>query len=301
MKDVTFSSDFLDNFIFKAKPEYAQVYIYAYARKMSGINVTSEDISKSLKIDLSTVKKAEEYWKGQGFDIFSQKHFPPSLDKSTYSADEISDFAKNDGELSVLYEEVSKIMDKPLSTNDIQTLFWIYNDLGFSALSIIMMTNYAKRENKCRMRFIEKTAQQWFESGIISFKDVEKHLAEIENKNNYEHKIKKIYGIYDRNFTSSEKEIIADWNEKLKPTKADLEKAYEICIEKTGKFSVRYINAVLVNWKKDKKPAKTRVPAPKSTGFNNFTDNRKVDYKKIEREALKRRILENRKDGEADE
>ncbi len=293
--------DFVDNFIFKAQPEYAMVYLYAYRQKLDEASVNAQQIEKALGIKPDVVLKAIEYWKGKGYDIFSQKPLAPICDKSKYSPSEITKFMENDTELAVLYEEVSRIMGKALSTNDINTLFWIYNDLGFSSSVIIMLVNYAKKEDKCRMRFIEATAQQWSEKGIATFEDAEKHLAEIENKNNYEQRIKKLFGIFDRSFTSTEKEIINSWHNEIKPTKKELEYAYEVCVEKTGKFSVKYINAVLVNQKKDKKPKAENMPTPKATKFKNFTQNGDVDYRELEKLAIKKRMSKTMKGDETDE
>ncbi|MEE1043388.1 MAG: hypothetical protein UH854_05435, partial [Clostridia bacterium] len=59
------------------------------------------------------------------------------------------------------------------------------------------------------------------------------------------------------------------------------------------------INAILVNWKEEKKskPKSNGIPTPKATKFNNFESKHNIDYKKLEMEALRRRISRN-KEGE---
>lgn len=298
MKDFKLPMDFVDNYILKTKPEYVMVYLYAYRHKAENKDVSVDEIASSLGMNIKTVREATEYWCGLGFDIFTVKKFPPKCEKSKYSAGEIAKFADKDKELAILYEETEKIMNKPLSSNDQQTLFWIYNDLGMSTSMIILMLNYAKTKDKCRMRYIEKIAFEWSEKGIMTFADAEKYLSDMERADTYEARIKKLFGL-DRNFTSTEKSVISAWCNKLKPSKDELVKAFEICIERTGKFSAKYINAILTNWKEEKKYTSKRnnIPVPKSTKFNNFESNSNIDYKKLELEALRRRIARN-KEGE---
>lgn len=298
--------DFMDNFILKSRPEYALVYIYAYRHKTEGGVPSAEEISKTLNLSKNIVNEAVCYWTELGYDIFSHKKFPPSCDKSRYSAGEIAEFSKNDKELAILYEETEKILNKPLSSNDQQTLFWIYNDLGMSTPVIILIMNYAKSLDKCRMRYIEKIALEWSEKGIVTFADAEKHLSELERAASYEARLKKLFGI-ERNLISTEKAVVATWRDSLKPSKDELLRAYEICIERTGKFSAKYINAILSNWKEEKKSGISRgnapthsVPTPRSTKFNNFTQSSNIDHKKFEMDALRRRLEKNRGEEDAE-
>ena len=216
-------------------------------------------------------------------------------DKSRYSPKEITGFVKDDKNLALLYEETEKMLAKPLSTNDQQTLFWIYNDLGIEVPVIMLILNYAKSIDKLRIRYVEKIAMEWSEKGIVTYADAEEYLGKIEHSKTYEECIKRLFGI-DRNLTSSEKTVIQSWCDDLKPSRESLVNAYEICVERTGKFSAKYINAVLVNQKNGtvKQAASASFPTPKSTSFNNFSQNSGIDYKKFEMDALRRRMSKNR-------
>lgn len=295
MEEIRIPVDFADNRIFKAKPEYAMVYLYAYRHKTPDSCITAEDISEALNIPLHTVNEAMDYWTKLGYDIFTLKKFPPKPEKSRYSPNEITEFLKNDHELALLYEEASKLLGKALSSNDCQTLFWIYNDLGMSSTVIMLIINYAKSINKCRIRYIEKIAMEWSEKGIVTFDDANKYIEELERTQTYEERIKRLFGI-ERSLTTSEKEVIAGWCNDLKPTRESLVKAYEICIERTGKFSAKYINAVLINRRDSSQKLQSNhsVSTPRPTKFNNFTQKSDIDYKKFEMDALKKRMSKKR-------
>lgn len=299
MESLKLPIDFVDNYILKTSPEYALVYIYAYRHKADG-DITAKGISKALGISVQQVKEAIDYWIDKGYNIFSSQKSTSLADKSRYSAGEISTFAENDPDLAALYEIAENELKKPLSTSDMQTIIWIYKDLGLSAAAIIFVFNFAKLNDKCKMRFIEKTAVEWAEQGIVDFEKAEAKVKELEKTIDYEKRIKKLFGI-DRNLTASEKSIISDWLCTIKPTKDQLLKAYDICIEQTGDFSARYINGILSNWKNEKQSGKTPkkgTNTPKPTKFTNFTQRTGVDYKKLELQALKKRLAENRGDNE---
>lgn len=297
VQDLKLPLDFVDNYILKTKPEYAIVYLYAFRHKDEGEFAEAQSIASALNLKIGTVNDAIAYWCELGFDIFTNKKFPPKAEKSKYSAGEIAKFTSSDKELAILFEETEKIMCKVLSPNNQQTLYWIYNDLGMSSAMIILMLNYAKSKDKCNMRYIEKLAFDFSEKGIFTFEEAEEYFNGLERENSYESRLKKLFGL-DRSFISTEKNIISNWCNTLKPSKEQLLKAYEICIERTGKFSVKYINAILENWKEQKTPVSTgreTVPTPKSTKFNNFQPRSNIDYKKLELEALRKRLARSRK------
>ncbi len=292
MKDLKLSIDFMDNYILKSRPEYAMVYLYAYRHKDGEQIPNAETIAMGLGMEISDVAEAIDYWCKLGFDIFTVKKFPPKPDKTKYSPRDITMLAEKDSELATLYEMTEKIMCKVLSPNNQQTLFWIYNDLGMSTAMIVLMLNYAQKVDKCNMRYIEKLAFELSEKGIYTFEAAEKYISDLERTGTYEIRLKKLFGL-DRSFISTEKPIIEGWCNTLKPTKDELLRAYEICIERTGKFSAKYMNAILLNWKEEKKnkPRSTNfVPTPKSTKFNNFEPKSGVDYQKLEMDALRRKI-----------
>ena len=296
MQDLKLPLDFVDNYILKTKPEYAMVYLYAFRHKDNGASVDAQTIASALNLKIDTVNDSIAYWCELGFDIFTTKKFPPKAEKSKYSSGDIAQFAASDKELAILFEETEKIMCKVLSPNNQQTLYWIYNDLAMSSATIILMLNYAKSKDKCNMRYIEKLAFDLSEKGIFTFEEAEEYFNSLERELSYEARLKKLFGL-ERNFISTEKGIISSWCTNLKPTKEQLLKAYEICIERTGKFSAKYINAILENWKEQKNPAslsRETVSTPKATKFNNFQPRSNIDYKKLELEALRKRLAKSK-------
>ena len=301
MGTVTLETEFLENHLLKADRDYAMVYLCALKYSSSGESVPSaEKIAKLMRMKTGDVNDAINYWKREGFDIFTEKpEFTPNTsDKSVCTPSEIASFTAKDRELAMLYDEAQRAMGKTLSTSDIQTIFWLYDNVGLPAGVIILVINYALRQGKARMRYIEKTAIAWAEKGILTVSDAANYIKASEEYKSYESKIKRIFGL-ERNFLPSEREIILKWQNEYKPTEEMVFRAYEICIERNNKFSIKYINGIIKNWfekgfktindVKGEKKAKAKT-AVNPNSFNNFTQRTDIDYKKIERDALMRKI-----------
>jgi len=305
MDSISLPIDFINEYMLRANPAYAMVYLYAYTYKAQGLNIPeSYQIAHTLNMMESDVINAFKYWKSLGFGFEEAKKIAKPIHKSVYSPTEISQQTSNDEQLRLLYEVAQNTLGKILSTADMQTLFWIYDYLGLSAEVIILIMNYAIREKKSTMRYIEKVAMNWAEVGIDTTEKAEELLTSLDKRLSYEHHIKSLFGINSRELTPSEKVIIGEWEATLKPNNELIIAAFEISIERTGKLSIKYINGILKSWAEkgittlaqvgeEKKPVINNLK-PTPTKFNNFTPRNDIDYKKLELEALQKRINKNR-------
>lgn len=295
MQEFKLPIDFVDNYILKAKPEYVVVYLYAYRHKKD--NHSADDIASALNLSEETVINAINYWTDAGYNIFN-----PIVEKATekpkYTVSELNELSSKEPDFEFLRNTVESILGKDLSMSGCQTLAWMYKEVGLDVSTIILIANYAKKINRPKINYMEKIVDKMAESNIKSYEDTEKLIAKMKRADNFQNKIKRMYGI-DRELTKSEKQIFNSWLDEIKPKEEELMRAFEECVERTGKYSAKYINAILVNWKNDKaKPKRINtVPTPKATKFNNLESSSNIDYKKLELEAL-RKQLARLKEGE---
>lgn len=298
MQEFSLPIDFVDNYILKAKPEYVMVYIYAYRHKKEKCSL--EKIASDLGMDLKTVQSAVEYWNTAGYSIFNQE-IKAIEEKAKFSSKELNELFKNEPDFEFLRNTVETILGKALTLGSCQTLAWMYKVARFDISTIVLIANFAKSVNRPRIKYMENIAEKMLEAEIKNYGEAEKMILEMQRADTYQNKIKKMYGI-ERQLTQNEKQTFNSWMNEIKPKDEDLMRAFEECVERTGKYSARYINAILVNWKNDKsKPKKINsVPTPKSTKFNNFEPSGNIDYKKLELEALRKqlaRLKEGEKNG----
>jgi DnaD/phage-associated family protein len=282
---------FIDEYLPKADPAYVVVYLYVYRFISNDESVPdTSQIAFTLGMKESDVVDAFKYWNNLGFNLGS-KTIVKTLHKSIYTPSEIAEHARNDKKLRWLYEEAQNALGKILSSADMLTLFWIYDYLCLNPQIIILIINFAKKNGKETMRYVEKVAMDWAEKGIDTVRKAEKHLALLEEKNSYENKIKSIFGIRDRDLTPSEKNMVEQWRSELNLPEELLAEAFEINIKRTGKLNLRYINGILKSWKEKGISTVTQLEKnDKKTAFSNFDQREDIDFEAREIQMLKKRI-----------
>ncbi len=291
MDNLSLPIKFIDEYLPKADPLYVVVYLYAFRYISQGDAVPENaKIAATLGIKERDVFDAMKYWRELGFNLGS-KSVLKTMHKSIYTPDEIAKSTLNDKKLKLLFEEVQSTLGKFLSSADLQTLFWIYDYLGLNTQVIIMIVIYAKKIGKASMHYVEKVAFDWAEKGIDTVKKAEKLLARLDEMRTYEHHIKKLFGVKDRDFTPSERAVIEEWQTTSKPSDELLLSAFDININRQGKLSIRYINGILKSWtEKGINTAAQITMDTKESKRNNFEQRSDIDFDAREIEMLKKRL-----------
>lgn len=92
-----------------------------------------------------------------------------SYEKPKYSLEQLKDF-KNREETSQLLFIVEQYIGKPLSANEIRSILYIYDVLGFSADLIDYLVQYCVDKGQKSFAYIEKVAVNWAEAKITTQK-----------------------------------------------------------------------------------------------------------------------------------
>ena len=199
-----------------------------------------------------------------------------------------------DAEFASLLDEVSARMGRPLSPGDMETLLYIYETAGMPAAVILMVVGYAVSANRLTMRYIEKTALDWSDRDILTITAEEEHLCRLERAAEALKRVQTVCGLEKPPtgtavYAAAEKWICA-WN-----TSDDvLRQAYDICLEKTGKFQAAYITRVLENWREQGadtiekvaalsaggKKSRAKAPEDSNSDYENMVEQYIPVYKK---------------------
>jgi DnaD/phage-associated family protein len=161
---------------------------------------------------------------------------------------EINELAAGDKNVTYLMQETQAVLGKPLSPVASSTIASLYSYSGMTPDLILMLVQYCASIGKSSMHYIARVADDWLEKGIDSHERAEAEILRLTRQEQMEGRVKRAFGIYDRNLVTSEKEFIRKWEEELKLDMALVNLAYERTIELKGKLSFPYINAILTNW-----------------------------------------------------
>ena len=135
-----------------------------------------------------------------------------------------------------------------------------------------------------------KVAISWNKNGIFTIDAADKFITAEKEKNGYAYKIRKLFGIENRNLSKTEENYLKTWHDKFLMDEDMVELAYEYCIMQTTKLSFPYINSILKRWhelnihniadaKKDHEDFKTKNKSQKDLSV--YDDNN-INYDELE-------------------
>lgn len=216
-----------------------------------------------------------------------------AYEKPNYSLDDLKAF-KSDEATSRLLFITEQYLKKTLSPNEIRSMLFISDKLGFSEDLIDYLIQYCVDRNKKDLRYIEKVAISWAQQGITTPKQAKK-LAGKYDKSVYE--IMKALGKTGTP-TQTEVTFITHWTKELGFTADVIFAACERTVLATDKHRFEYADSILNSWHKagvhhksdiqslddNYRKAKASKPAA-ANKFNQFKQN-DYDFDALEKELL---------------
>lgn len=251
-----------ENFLLEIMPGLTeiQIKIYIFAKYLAGKNNGKTDlqtISDALNIDVSLARDNAVLLArdgiiklgANGLITINALEFKadPIEEKKEYLPGEVGAIINSDKNLSDMLNIAQKILGRLLSYQAIEKLYSLYDWLGMDIDVILRLLEYCAELGKKNISYIEKVAVSWHEMGISTVDDAEEYIKHQNYKRSYVYKIQKLFGIDNRRLGASESKYIDSWY--ARGISAELASyAYDYSISKTGKFSMAYINKVLISW-----------------------------------------------------
>ena len=248
--------DFIEHIMPSANPAYVTVYLYIMLLASTGKSLDTSTIASRLGLIESDVVNAIKYWNrkgvfsGTGDTIIIKKAVDEELapDTTKTPIEEVSQIIDGNSELSDLCSIAQEILGKTLGNNDLETLYWFYDELGFSPEVITMLLEYCVSMDKRNMPYIEKVAITWHENNIKTIDEAQQFISGAVSSDSYIRSLTKLFGIDNRKLSKTENLYFASWRDELKMSADMVALAYEYCISATNQLSFPYINAILKRW-----------------------------------------------------
>lgn len=165
--------------------------------------------------------------------------------KPTYTPEELNHYMQHDA-LKCLIDDVHRIIAKPLSHQDIATIFSFYDWLGLPIEVIGMLFTYCSENGFKGMRYIETVALSWADLNIRTVEAAKNHIG--IRKNGHQG-IMKAFGLH-RTPIPAEEEFIKKWLISMELPLAVVQRACEKTVLSTGNVSFPYTDSILADWKK---------------------------------------------------
>ena len=180
-----------------------------------------------------------------------------------------------------LYEmnrELEVLFEKTLETREIERLTSLYTKMGLSPEYILTLTAFLKdtRQN-LTVELVVREAGKLLSKQIDTLEDLEIYIKEKSNEVAGEMEMRRLFGIYGRTLTPSERELFKKWMHEYGYSSSIISEAYDVSVSAINKLSMPYIDSILTEWHaaecKTVEECRARVNIRKATNPKNANNS----------------------------
>ena len=279
----------------------SQLKIYLYLLKNGADNTTIDSIADYFNYSEQDVKRALKFWNGGG----------KSRTAKNTAGGNIVEFSRKP-DVDQLMFVAEQYMKRPIKQDEVRTILYIYDELGFPADLIEYLLEYCISNNKRSFKSIEameSVAVEWKEAGVTTLEEAKRLTRRIPKEMN---EVMKALGFpKDHQPVEAEIAFVRRWTERYGYGMDIIGEACKRTVLATCKPSIRYANGILKQWHdaKVEKPediialdeefrkknvdaggaltSSKKAESKKTTAgkFHNFSE-RKIDYDSLRKDVL---------------
>ena len=148
-------------------------------------------------------------------------------------------------EMKHLPYEAEILLGKPISPEDLKTLYYLHDKLGLCANLISHLIEYCVMNNKKSMRYIEKTAINWHENHITTVEQAKTYCARYTKLNTA---VMRAMGLSSGTLGEAQLAFIRKWSTEYGMDQTLIVEACNRTMLATGNASFHYADKILTNW-----------------------------------------------------
>ncbi len=250
-------ADVADKYIKLASHSALKVLLFIMR---NGIDTTDDSATFKLGISRTELDEALIYWHSVGIlsDCNAEvetKTEPKAENKEKAIAaggkPDRAESARRIGEsaeIAQVLRHAEQSFGRSLKQTEISTFIYIMDTLALTPPVVLMLIQYATEQERLTASFIESTAVRWVNEGLTCVRDVEKEIQKAAERRSAWGIVRSAFGIDSRRASKNEEQFSYTWVVEWQFTPDMLRKAYDACIDRSGKLSLPYINKILEGW-----------------------------------------------------
>ncbi|MBQ4509681.1 MAG: DnaD domain protein [Clostridia bacterium] len=231
------------------------ISLFGYMEYFNNFESAIPQIAEKLTISCEDVRASLQFWAKagvlniDGLNEFESKMITETTQNSvpSYTGNQIQAYIEKNKKMGELFEECQSVLGKVFNKHDYDNVIYLKENYKFSSAYILLLLAHCVDIGKSNWAYVRKLASEFYDNGISTYNKLEKHFADRKNEKTLEYKIRKLFGIGEREFIKTEKAVFEKWI-KAGIDFEIIELAYEITIEKTQKASPRYADKIIDNW-----------------------------------------------------
>ena len=279
-------NQFIDEYMTNANGEFVKIYLYllrcmnspgcsfSISRTADKFDHTEKDIRRALKywekMNLLRLEYDEDKSISGIYFLDSEPAVPKDdivpLKKAEFVIPPVSQTsgkkaapkkaAYTPGEMARLkeHEEVRDLLfvaesylARPLTSTDMQSLFYWYDGLGLSSDLIVYLLEYCIAGGHSSLHYMEKVALSWKESGIET---VAQAKRSVNTHSQLHYAVLKALGIKGRSLAPAESAYLEKWSKELGFGQDMITEACSRTILTIHQPNFEYTDRILLNWNK---------------------------------------------------
>lgn len=320
---------FITDFMPLANGTFVKVYLlgFKYASDNDN-NFNNETIAKNLRIPLSDVLSAWDFWEKEGLvkkhstgdkynfivefvnlkQLYVDNIYKPIQNSKTNSnnyteVDELVNLNRNN-DIKKMFSEIENIYCRPFTPNENRKLIdWLKNYKMKPEILVQAFSYCINKKNIRSFNYIEKVVASWHDAGVINIDTLSSYLEKRNDRFYVYSRISKTLGFNYRPLTEEEMKTIDKWIDNWGFSMDMIMKCLENST-KTTNPNINYFNSILEKWykkgfktpdavKKDVKSVKRNVKTVNKNKFHNF-DQKTQKYSAEELDKIGRRNFEKK-------
>ena len=224
----------------------------------------------------------------------------PASGRRSYSAAEMAAFQEKEN-ISELLFVTEHYIKRPLTSTDLNTIFYWYDVLKLSVDLMEYLIEYCVGKGHTSLRYMDKVALSWKEEGIATVEQAKRSSSAFSQLH---FSVMRALGIQNRNLIAQETAYIDKWSKEFGFSQDIITEACRRTIAATSQPSFEYTDRILESWNKQgvhhlndiakldserqnaRKAATTQNKAAAPNRFKNF-NQRTYDYDELEEKLLK--------------
>ncbi len=153
-------------------------------------------------------------------------------------------------DLHDLLSECENMLGKTLEHRDTARISALVTEKGVSVQYVLTMLAYLidKRNTPVTAAMLSREVDSRLKAGITTLEELEIYIEEKTKEVNGEMEMRRVFGIYDRTLTPSERKYFKKWMHEYMFSAAVIGEAYDIAVNATSSRSYPYIDKILTGW-----------------------------------------------------
>lgn len=222
-----------------------------------GAPLSEADVARLAGISLSRAKSALALWEAEGVITAADGstnivyEFEEAVSRGEISEESSKEVAESirDNNLEALLAECAKIMGRSsLATHEIKNISALYTQYSLGAEYILTLAAHLASRSKLTSVRLRDKAIELVEHGCDDSESLSIYIENAEKSSGEEWEMRRLFGIYNRNVTKSEKKYFERWTGELGFFSEIISEAFDIAVLNTGKASLPYIDKILTAW-----------------------------------------------------